>query len=86
MDLISKILIGRLAAKGIEVTCIPAFIRNMAYTIASSGATKPAELNKRMALLGWGDIEIDSYTLDLIMALFDARNPGPLTQQDIEIY
>jgi len=86
MDLISRTLIGRLAAKGMEATCIPAFIRNVAYTIASGGARKPSELNKRMALLGWGDMEIDSYTLDLIVALFDARESGSLDKQEIEIY
>ena len=85
MDLFSRTLIGRLAAKGMEVTRIPAFIRDVAYTIASGGARKPSELNKRMALLGWGEIEIDAYTLDLIVALFDARNSGFLNQQDIEL-
>ena len=86
MDIISRNLIERLTAKGMEITSIPAFIRNVAYSISMDRSTKPSELNRKMVLLGWGDVEIDPYTLDLIVALFDAKKSGPLNHREINIF
>jgi len=74
MDVITKTVIERLAKKGMEPPSIPAFIRNIANTIASDVAMKLSELNRRMELLGWGGIEFDEYTLGLILAIFDSND------------
>ena len=66
-----RILIDRLARKGMEVTTIPAYIRDLGNSIAGDKASNLEELNKRLHLLGWDDIDLDDYTLQLILAVFE---------------
>ena len=70
MDELINILIVRLVKKGLEITSIPAYVRDLANTIAVNGYTSPSELNGRLQTLGWIDFEIDEYTLDLLAAIF----------------
>ena len=69
-DLIG-ILIERLTGKGMEVSAIPAFIRDLANTIVAHGYSSLQELNGRLQSLGWDDFELDDYTLQLIIAIFE---------------
>ena len=54
-----------------EVTSIPAFIRNVGNTVAASPSMSLQELNSHLGLLGWDDFELDSYTFYLMLATFD---------------
>jgi hypothetical protein len=71
VDELIKILINRLVNKGVEITSIPSYVRDLANTIAVNGYSNPSELNRRLVTLGWNDIEIDEYTLELVTAMFE---------------
>ena len=71
MDELVRVLINRLVNKGMEITSIPAYVRDIANTIAINGYLGPSALNQRLEALGWDDIEIDEYTLELVTAMFE---------------
>lgn len=71
MDEIIRVLIKRLVNKGMEITAIPAYMRDIANTIAATGTVIPGVLNRRLEMLGWNDIDLDEYTLELVTAVFE---------------
>jgi len=71
MEELIRILIERLVGKGMEISTIPAYIRDLANSIAANGYSSLQELNKRMQSLGWDDFKLDDYTFQLIIATFE---------------
>ncbi|NVM26480.1 MAG: hypothetical protein HWN70_11290 [Desulfobacterales bacterium] len=71
MEKLIGILTERLAGKGMEVSTIPAFIRDLANTMVAHGYSSLQELNRRLRSLGWDDFELDHYTFQLIVAIFE---------------
>ena len=71
MEQLTKILIRRLAGKGMEISTIPAFIRDLANIMVANGYSNLQELNRRLQSLGWDDFELDDYTLQLIIAIIE---------------
>jgi hypothetical protein len=71
MEELIKILVGRLVGKGVEITTIPAFIRDLGNTMVDHGYSSLQELNRRLQSLGWEDFELDDYTLQLIIAILE---------------
>lgn len=72
-------MIEALVSKGMEVTSIPAFIRNVANTLVENPTISLAELNGHLRMLGWYEFELDNNTFFLIMALFDPDLTRKLT-------
>jgi len=72
MERLIKTLIELLVSKGMELTSIPAFIRNLANTLASDPSLSLEELNRQIHFLGWDDFELDPYTLHLVLATFES--------------
>jgi hypothetical protein len=90
-------LIERLVRKGMEVTSIPAYIRDLGNTIEGSGYASLQDLNRHLRLLGWDDFDLDDQTLQLIIATFENEftdrpsyliektfNPGRLYEENDE--
>jgi len=71
MEELIGILTERLVGKGMEISTIPAFIRDLANTMVANGYSGLQELNRRLQSLGWDDFELDDYTLQLIVASFE---------------
>jgi hypothetical protein len=71
MDQIIRVLIERLVGKGMEISNIPAYIRDLANSVSANGYSSLQELNGRLEMLGWDDFELDDHTLQLIMANFE---------------
>jgi hypothetical protein len=71
VDEIIKTLINRLVNKGMEITSIPAYVRDIANSIAVNGYLGPGALNQRLQMLGWDDFNLDEYTLELVTAMFE---------------
>ena len=69
MDCIIRILIERLVAKGMEISAIPAYIRNLANIFAVNAHLSREELNRQLELTDWHDFELDDHTLQLIMTV-----------------
>ena len=74
MDRLIRILIDRLVNKGLTVSSIPAFIRNLANSIAGNPDMSLQDLNNHLRLLGWDNVTVDSYTLSIILAIWDSDN------------
>jgi len=72
MEPLVRIMIERLVEKGIEVTSIPAFIRNVANIMVAHPFASIEELNKRLQFVGWGDLRLDDYILQLIIAALES--------------
>lgn len=71
MDYLLQLLIEQLVAEGIELTSIPAFVRDVSRILATNPPRNLEELNDRLHLLGWEGIDLDGFTLQLIMANLD---------------
>ena len=74
MERLIKAVIERLAGKGMELAYIPAFIRNLVNSIAENPYMTLRELNDHLQLLGWDNTELDEYTLQLIIAIFESED------------
>ena len=78
MEQLIRILIERLTGKGMEVTTIPAYLRNFAHTVLAHPHITLNELNDQLQFLGWDDFELDNDTFYLILAVFE---PDPASKQ-----
>ena len=72
MEQIIRILIERLTGKGMEVTAIPAYLRNFPQTVLAYPHITLNELNDQLQFLGWDDFELDNDTFYLILAVFES--------------
>jgi hypothetical protein len=70
MEQLKEIIIQRLKAKGMDVTLVPSFIRDVANTNIST-AYDLKELNRRLGTLGWNEFELDDHTFRLIEAVIE---------------
>jgi hypothetical protein len=80
MSQLTEIVIKRLEEKGIRSDIIPGFVRDLANAISIDPEYSLQELNSRLHFLGWDDFELDDYTLELVMAGFEA---GGLSKRGI---
>jgi hypothetical protein len=71
LELLLKTLIRHLVDKGMEITSIPGFIKEVGNIILANPAMSLKELNGHLQLSGWDDFELDNYTLQLILTTFD---------------
>ena len=71
MQKLIKSLIERLVGKGLEITYISSFLRDLANTVATEADSSLHEVNRRLQLLEWDDFQLDDHTLQLILAAFE---------------
>jgi len=69
MDPVANTLVRRLVDKGVEISIIPALIRDMVNSIRHNNQEQNLkELSRQIQFLGWYDFELDECTLQLIVA------------------
>jgi hypothetical protein len=68
MDSLNDILLERLKMRGIAPSTIPRFIKDLTGTLAFDPQSNLSEINRRMHLLGWYDVEVDEHTFQLVLA------------------
>ena len=101
MDQLIRVLTDRLVGKGVEISTIPAYIRDFSNTNEIDNDLSLHELNRRMRILGWYDFELDNHTLQLLIAVLETNgswrrgrplslkstsNPGKfLEQKDFDV-
>jgi hypothetical protein len=73
MNQLAQVLVRRLEGKGIQESSIPFFVRSLANTFSFVPRMTRQDLNKRLHLLGWTDFELDDHTLQLVIAVLEAR-------------
>jgi len=71
MEVLIRVLVRRLVGKGMEISTIPGYVRDLANTMVANGYSSLQELNKKMQSLGWDDFELDNYTFQLIVVIFE---------------
>jgi hypothetical protein len=71
MNDLKKILIKRLENKGIGISIIPCFIRDLANSFVVNPNFNYSQINKRLHDLGWNDFDLDYHTLELFIACFE---------------
>lgn len=64
-----RALIERLALRGMPLSSIPSYIRNLANSVSADPYMTLNELNGIMESLGWNDFTLDDHTLHLIITL-----------------
>ena len=63
------------------LSTIPAYIRTVANSLIAHPTLSLEELNEHLRLLGWESVELDDYTLQLILAIFESDSAyGPSKQ------
>jgi hypothetical protein len=70
-DKMMRTVIDRLVGKGMDITSILNYIRDLAYIISFKKLSNLQGLNRRMQLLGWDDFKLDEHTFLLILAAFE---------------
>jgi len=71
MSDLKKILINRLENKGIGLSIIPCFIKDLANSFLINPNMNYFQVNKRLHYLGWDDFDLDYHTLQLAIACFE---------------
>ena len=64
-------LIGELKNRGFQRSKIPRFIKDLSYCFLMDPSLTPSNVNNRLQLLGWKDIELDGRTLRLVKDFFE---------------
>ena len=68
-----KALIHRLAAKGVKLDDIASFIGSLANSMSFDARITLEEINRRMCISGWSDIELDENTFKLARSCFEVE-------------
>jgi hypothetical protein len=71
MDDLKQIFIKRLEDKGIRLSIIPCFIRDLANSFLTDPNLNYSQVNERLHYLGWDDFDLDYHTLELAVACFE---------------
>ena len=74
MNRILKMVRDRLKSRGLEMSNIPAYVRDLVNTIEAKGLSDLAAINRNMELLGWNEIDLDDQTLQLILISLDEKD------------
>jgi hypothetical protein len=80
MNQLAENLIRRLEDKGVSIIAIPRFVKDVAGAISINGHAGLDGMNRRLDLLGWGPVEVDYHTLQLIIASLE--NGGVTTIEE----
>ena len=68
---IEKVLMKQLEKKGIELSIIPRFIKDIANSYLDNPTTSLIQLNDYLERLGWNSIPLDYRTYELFNAYLD---------------
>lgn len=69
---IQDILLRNLMRKGVTQPSIPLLFKDLERSFSMNPSMGHAELNDRLHLLGWVDVEVDYHTCELARAAFEA--------------
>jgi hypothetical protein len=70
------ILLRNLESKGMNGKALRRFAKDLMFSFTMNPAMERSEINKRLHVLGWDDIDIDYRTWELAKASFDLQNEG----------
>lgn len=73
MNPFMRALIHRLAAKGVKLDDIASFIGSLANSMSFDAHITLEEINRRICVSGWSDIELDEKTFELARSCFEVE-------------
>ena len=76
-------LISHLIQKGLAPNSVPGFIRCLAISLKLNPRVDIPEISRRMCCMGWTECEIDTDTLALATAYFDAQGLEILEEKPV---
>ncbi len=79
-------LVQRLQNMGVETCLIPGLLKQVAGVLFSEPHMTRESVNRRLAFLGWEDIELDEHTFQLAVACFEAENIDSVNARPAEWY
>ena len=72
MDDLKPLLIDRLRSQGMDPSLIPAFLKALTSIISSEPGIELAQVNRKMHSLGWNEVTVDYYCLQIAIACLEA--------------
>jgi hypothetical protein len=73
MDQLTERLVYRLENRGFEAGVIPRFLKDVANTLSINHHAGLQEMNRRLNMLGWGPVDLDYHTFQMIIASLETR-------------
>jgi hypothetical protein len=68
-----EVLLSRLRREGVTLRSMPLLIKDLMNSFTLNPAMECNELNNRIHLLGWGEVEVDYHICELARATFEMR-------------
>lgn len=68
-----EVLLQRLRREGVTVPSMPLLLKDLKHCFTLNPAMECGELNNRIHLLGWGDLQVDYHICELARAAFERR-------------
>lgn len=68
-----EVLLSRLRREGIAHRSMPLLVKDLMHSFTLNPAMECSELNDRIHLLGWGEVEVDYHICELARATFEMR-------------
>jgi hypothetical protein len=72
-DSIYEGLLLRLRREGVTLFSMPLLVKDLMHSFSLNPAMECSELNSRIHLLGWGDVEVDYHICELARAAYEMR-------------
>ena len=69
---IKKILIQRLGEKGVSLSTVPCFIKDLDNFFSDNPNMSHLQADEHLHYLGWNDFELDYHTLQFALACIEA--------------
>ncbi|MBW1702735.1 MAG: hypothetical protein JRJ69_10740 [Deltaproteobacteria bacterium] len=76
-----RALIHRLTAKGVKLDDIASFIGSLANNMPFDAHITLEEINRRIRVSGWADIELDEQTFELTKLCFEVEGLIPAKEK-----
>jgi hypothetical protein len=74
VDNLFEVLLQRLRREGVTMPSLQLLVKDLMNSFALNPAMECGELNNRIHLLGWGDVEVDYHICELARAAFETRD------------
>ena len=72
-DSIYEVLSRRLRREGVTLLSMPLLIKDLMHAFSLNPSIECSELNRRIHLLGWEDVEVDYHICELARAAYEMR-------------
>jgi serine protease inhibitor ecotin len=69
-----KVLRRKLRSAGLEEKTVPRVVKDLMLFFSGDPSMQRSEMNRKLQVLGWDDVEIDYRTWELARETYEAKN------------